>query len=78
MDADQMLDDFAALPVEAQNQVIDFIAVLRRRNSSPRVRMPAKASPLGREPFVGMWSERTDMLDSTAWTHELREREWAR
>lgn len=28
------------------------------------------------EPFVGMWKDREDMQDSTAWVRDLRRKEW--
>ncbi|MFH1898439.1 MAG: hypothetical protein ABH886_09440 [Candidatus Desantisbacteria bacterium] len=28
------------------------------------------------EPFIGMWCEREDMQDSTAWVRSLRHCEW--
>jgi hypothetical protein len=31
---------------------------------------------LQNEPFVGMWRDRDDILDSTEWVKNLRDREW--
>jgi hypothetical protein len=28
------------------------------------------------EPFIGMWRDRDEMQDSTAYVRELRKREW--
>jgi len=28
------------------------------------------------EPFIGMWSSREDLQDSTAWVREVRQKEW--
>jgi len=38
-------------------------------------------SPFGQddrevEAFVGMWKERSDMTDNTAWVKNLRQKEW--
>jgi hypothetical protein len=38
----------------------------------------AGAAPIENEPFVGMWKDREDMRDSTAWVRELRRQQWAR
>ena len=29
------------------------------------------------DPFIGMWSDRTDMNDSTDWVRTLRQQEWS-
>jgi hypothetical protein len=31
---------------------------------------------LANEPFIGMWKDREDMKDSSAYIRNLREREW--
>ena len=32
--------------------------------------------PLREDPAIGMWEDREDMQDSTAWVRQLRQREW--
>ena len=72
---DNAWNDFNSLPEEAKRQVTDLIASLRRRYASTPER--AKPSgPLESEPFVGMWQDREDLTDSTAWVRAAREREW--
>ncbi|MDY6805880.1 MAG: hypothetical protein SXA11_19035 [Cyanobacteriota bacterium] len=34
-------------------------------------------TPLKEEPFIGMWSDRQDLEDSSQWVKNLREREWS-
>ena len=36
----------------------------------------AAAPPLAEEPFVGIWQDRPDMEDSSAWVRAIRAREW--
>lgn len=66
---------FNNLPPEAQKQVLDFMSFLETRYKS-------KSAPKGRrgrikkEPFVGIWSRRTDIKDSTAWVREMRRHDW--
>jgi hypothetical protein len=36
------------------------------------------AVDLEREPFVGMWSDREDMSDSSAWVRNVRETHWGK
>jgi hypothetical protein len=73
---EEIWNDYNKLPAEAQRQVADFIAFLRQR---PRPARHGKGSARDweDEPFVGMWREREEMKDSTAWVRDVREHEWA-
>jgi hypothetical protein len=53
-------DELRALIAEAQ-------AILRMR---------ARKTPISEDPAIGMWADREDMKDSTAWEREVRKREW--
>ena len=68
--------DFSNLPPEAQRQVLDFIAFLQARYVSPRSRKNVKPTKLAKEAFIGMWRNRDDLRDSSAWVRNTREREW--
>jgi hypothetical protein len=73
MNGEQMLNEFNALPPVAQKEVLDFIAFLRQRYAvAPAPTLP----PLKEEPFVGMWQNRSEMVDSRQWVKKLREQEW--
>jgi hypothetical protein len=69
---------FSSLPPEAQQQVIDFIAFLQTRYVPSRPRKTAKPTKLAQEAFIGMWRDRKDLRDSTAWVRNLRASEWRR
>ncbi|TAL43796.1 MAG: DUF2281 domain-containing protein [Methylovulum sp.] len=71
MNATQLVNDIEQLPLEAQHQVEDFIAFIKMRYQ------PAK-SKLSDEGFVGMWSDRAEMQDSTEWVKNNRQSEWAK
>lgn len=73
MDTEEVLREFNDLPPSAQQEVVDFIAFLRQRYAS---RTTVPPPPLIDEPFIGMWSGRTDMGDSTEWVRTARAREW--
>lgn len=76
MGRDNIWDDFASLPAEAQQQVAEFIASLRARyelRSSERELSPVD---LADEPFVGMWRDRPEMQDSSQWVRKVRRTEW--
>jgi len=68
--------EYSALPPELQKQVADFIAFLRTRYAPLRVSKTAKRTKLADEPFIGMWHDREDMRDSSAWVRRIRQSEW--
>lgn len=79
MNQEKIWREFAALPPEAQQLVADFIAFLRTRSKQARSSKKVKpASNLADEAFIGIWRDRADMQDSSAWVRNVREREWVR
>jgi hypothetical protein len=76
MKEQKIWQDFDALPPELQQQVADFISFLRTRYTPSRSTKISKRTRLANEPFIGMWHNREDMRDSTAWVRSIREREW--
>jgi len=78
MTQQELLNEFLSLPTEAQRQVIDFIAFLRQKYA---VVEPGSQSPdfdLINDNFIGMWSDRQDLADSSAWVRGVRENEWSK
>ncbi len=76
MTDEEMLREIDSLPLEAQRQIKDFIAFLRERyKDSPALKI-APLADLETEGFVGMWRDREDMRDSTAWVRNVREKHW--
>jgi hypothetical protein len=76
MTKEEILREINSLPVEAQRQIEDFVAFLRERykNSPPKY---TPVSDLESEAFVGMWRDREDMKDSSAWVRNVRETHWS-
>ncbi len=74
MNIHETIDKLAALPPEQQMEVLDFIEFLGARRRPPTAK--ARHGDLREEPFIGMWAERPDMADSSAWVRGLRDREW--
>lgn len=72
----QFIDEFTALPDEAQRQVADFVAFLRQRYKAAQPAPPARPADLENEPFIGIWRDRQDLVDSTAWVRHTRKAEW--
>lgn len=75
MNQEEILHMLRALPPEAQRQVVDFIASLQARYAGSPAIKAAKPPSLANERFVGMWRDRQDLEDSSAWVRDIRERE---
>jgi hypothetical protein len=66
----------AVLPPEALKLVADFVGLVSKQYAFPvRPAKPIRLS-LRDEPFIGMWADRVDMEDSTAYVRKLRTNEW--
>ena len=77
MEATNLVRDIGSLPPEAQKQVSDFVAFLKTRYPVGKSGRKAKRTKIADEPFIGMWRDREDMQDSSAWVRRLRESEWS-
>lgn len=78
MTREEVLRDFVALPPEGQRVGADLIAFLRQRDAQAQ---PAENKPdtdWSSEEAIGMWRDRTEMSDSTAWVRQLRAHDWRR
>jgi len=71
----QLDRDISSLPPEAQKKIRDFVAFMKARYT-PGSKMKTRGVRLTDEPFIGMWSSREDLQDSTAWVREVRQKEW--
>ncbi|MDW8148401.1 MAG: hypothetical protein RMJ48_19160 [Roseiflexaceae bacterium] len=76
MNQEQVLRDLMALPPEAQRLAADFIALLRLRYTRESSEERNVLTDSKDTHFIGMWSDRADMADSTVWTRITRLREW--
>lgn len=72
-----ILREINSLPVEAQRQIEDFVSFLRERYKKSQTKTAA-TSDLETEPFVGMWRDREDMRDGSAWVRNIRETHWSK
>ncbi|MBE9005654.1 hypothetical protein IQ259_11500 [Fortiea sp. LEGE XX443] len=78
MTQQELLNEFLSLPVEAQRQVIDFIAFLRQRYKAVEATSESPDSDLVNNSFIGMWRDRQDLADSNAWVRSVRDSEWSK
>ena len=75
MTNEELLREFVALPPEGRRVVADLIAFLRQRYSTSA---PTMATDISAEDYIGMWADREEMKDSSAWVRNWRETEWGR
>lgn len=76
MTNEEILRDLTLLSPENRRQVTDLIARLRKRDPNDQAQSLPENWDWSEEEFVGMWSDREDMQDSTAWVRNLRKQEW--
>ncbi len=76
MEPKKIAEEIKSLPVEAQREVIDFVAFLKTRYPAWRTIRKDRQTKLTNEPFIGMWRGREDMRDSVAWVKSLRQRDY--
>lgn len=76
MKGDEILQEIDALPPDAQQQVVDFIAFLQTRYQSSGRKKSRSTSNLASESFLGIWRDRDDMANSTGWVRRVRKSEW--
>ena len=75
MTQQQFLEQYTALPDEAQRQAADFIAFLRQKYGAvPKTRIAHV--DLEKEPFIGMWKDRSDLEESSVYVRQSRKAEW--
>jgi len=76
MEQKKLLQELATLPPESRRQVERLVQLLKKRHTQSSSRRKAKQSPLRDEKFVGMWKDREDLEDSSAWVRSIRKNEW--
>ena len=74
---ERLNQDIATLPQTAQQLVIEFVGFLKYRYAPTSI---DSIQPLNfqDDPFVGMWSDRPEMQDSTTWVRQIRQQHWQR
>jgi hypothetical protein len=72
----ELVRSYTALPVQAKKQVDDLIAFLQSQQATTQTSGIPAGFDLSNEPFIGLWRDREDMLDSTTWVRRAREQEW--
>jgi hypothetical protein len=73
MTNEELLREIISLPAEAKLKIEKYIDYLRSRKTPSKSKLP-----LDEEPAFGMWRDREDMKDSTAWVRNIRETHWSK
>ncbi len=76
MTQQQFVEEYAALPDEAQRQIADFLVFLRQKYPPTVSESLTESQDLASEPFIGMWRENQDLENSTDWVRHARRGEW--
>lgn len=72
-----VLEKFDQLPPNARKEASDFVRFLYDRYVMPQ-RSRSILKPISESPFVGMWKDRVDLADSSAWVREQRQSQWTK
>jgi hypothetical protein len=75
MDQKTLWQQYNSLPADVQGQLRDFLTFLQAKYVS-EIRTDLSTTDLAHEPFVGMWSDRTDLADTRGWIRDRRKEEW--
>jgi len=76
MNEARILQDFNTLPVEAQELVSALVALLSREYQRSESSRKKNFIKLMDEKFIGVWRDRDDLHDSSAYIRNLRKSEW--
>ncbi|MBI1939430.1 MAG: DUF2281 domain-containing protein [Ignavibacteriales bacterium] len=76
MENKRFYNKFESLPIEAQKQVMAFIDFLQKKYES-KSRKIQQIKSITDKKFVGLWKNRDDLIESSAWVRNLRKKEWA-
>ncbi len=71
-----ILDDIKTLPLEKQEEVVDFVAFLKLRFGTRKEQASSANAAVKSDSVFGTWSDRVEMADSSSWVRDLRSREW--
>lgn len=78
MNQEKLWLEFSTLPPHAQKLVVEFIAFMQKcyNQFQSGIFSETPKPNLTDEPFVGMWHDREDLENSSAWVRQTRQNEW--
>lgn len=75
MTNEDLIKEIASLPEEARRRIEKYISYMKGRYEN-LTKENKPSTKLEDEEFVGMWADREDMKDSTAWVKKIRREHW--
>lgn len=72
--SENIINEYNALPGEAQRQVQMYIAFLKNKYQENT----EQKDEIKDSGFYGIWADRTDLSDSSAYIRNERKKEWAK
>ena len=73
----QLIENFNALPTDAQKVVVELVVFLGKKSRRSKPSYKSSSANLMDEKFIGLWRDRDDMQDSNAYIRSLRRSEWS-
>lgn len=70
-----ILEKVRVLPIEKQQEILKLAESFAQEVEAAQEQTQIDWK---NDPFVGMWKDREDMVDSTEWVKQVRRREWNR
>jgi hypothetical protein len=71
----QLSRQIESLSPEAQKLIANLVELLSTQQIA-KTRSKTKRVALRNEAFIGMWKDRTDMVDSVEYVRKLRQTDW--
>lgn len=75
MEKEGFYNKFESLPMEAKKQVISYVDFLLVKFDSKKKKLQRTKSVKNKK-FIGIWSNRNDLKNSSMWIKKLRKKEW--
>lgn len=76
MKSEILIQKYESFQPEIQKEILDFIEYLELKYKAVQKGKKEKKPAFEKEPFVGMWSSRSDMKDPKKYIRELRQKHW--
>lgn len=75
LEIEQLKADILALPEEAQQNIVDFVTLIKQQYQE-NLDSQKPSFSLDDQPFVGMWKDRPEMQNSSEWVRQIRKKQW--
>ncbi len=73
LEFEELKRDITSLPETEQQLVFELVAQLKQRQLTAQSRQQLN---LDQSEFVGLWKDRPELQDSSAWVKQIRQTQW--